>query len=1064
MDASSAFGSPGPRGVPFEKDPLLESVPVYEGYKTLGPCVLWARLGGGGMGTVYRGEHLKLDIEVAVKVLNRELAAQTEFVGRFEREARVAARLNSPHLVRVFDTDSQGGIHYAIMEYVAGESARERVLRKGKLAETEALEIVRGAALGLAAAHRGGILHRDLKPDNILIDRSGIVKVADLGLAKAMAPESKEQEFTTVTGSVAGTPAYMSPEQCRDLRAAVSASDVYSLGATLYYLLVGDPPFGGSSDFGVMMKICSEDLPDPRRRVPDLSEGVCRLIGRMTARDVAARIPDAMALLEALDEVQAPGRHALADPDAGSERARQAQGSKPPDTATLSRIRARIVLGRAVESARAPLEPTVETPRPPPQPPKPRVARDRAQPRTGTLVGLGALGIVLIAGGVYVWLHFQGVRETERAAFRARAQSARNESDPERARSLLIALRAEAPGSDEERRLDDEIARVDRIRNYRALLGAAAAARDHAERRDKLLLARDAAPTVEDRRDCEAKLADAQRLEEFENKMSEAEAASGRSLVEARRLLEAALLIAPTSADQARCQERLTALKRREEYAAKLREGERLFDSDPARARTLVDEALALATTAEERSRATANLAALDRLVAYRTERAQAEELRATDREAALAALARARALAIGASEVEECDARIAALEREIAFVANRDAAAAAGSDPARARDLWKAALAVAPTAEDHARCEAEIVRLSKAIAFAAKLAEARAAVERDPNGAVGLFRDAAALAATDAERRECSDAIDGLGRRIAEVEAAKKAADAAAARGTGGAGTGKRTVDPAAKTIDLTLPDETPLGLVWVSPGTFWMGSRASEEYTEEGRDEDEHWHEVTLTRGIYMGRTEVTVGQFDAVMRGRTRAEGEEAERPRVEVSLRDARRFSTELGRLLRDSHPGEFRLPTEAEWEYAARAGAPGRRFYWETEADAGAFANICDLAYADANPGRRPAFATNDGFAELAPAGSKRPNDFGLADMLGNAWEWVNDGYSHDYYLESPKSDPPGPTGSAAGGIARGGAYNTLDPTDCRLAKRGSRQTTSGDRFTGFRIVYLPPPE
>ena len=125
--------SPDPRPLDPSKDPILELAPCVEGYKTVGPCVLYSRLGAGGMGTVYRGQHMKLEIEVAVKVLRSELARREEFVERFSREARVAARLNSPNLVRVFDIDHEGSLHFVIMEYVDGETARERVLRKGPM-------------------------------------------------------------------------------------------------------------------------------------------------------------------------------------------------------------------------------------------------------------------------------------------------------------------------------------------------------------------------------------------------------------------------------------------------------------------------------------------------------------------------------------------------------------------------------------------------------------------------------------------------------------------------------------------------------------------------------------------------------------------------------------------------------------------------------------------------------------------------------------------------------------------------------------------------------------------
>lgn len=319
-------------------DPVLRGVPLVEGYPTLGPCVLYDRLGEGGMGKVFLARHAKFGFDVAVKVLKRELS-RMDLVQRFQREARISGQLNSPNLVRVFDVDSDGDLQYVVMEFVKGETARERATRKKQLTESEALEIIYGAAVGLEAAHRDDILHRDIKPDNILIDTKGIVKLADLGLAKAMEDDS-DDNFTTTMDASAGTPAFMSPEQCESLKTVRPASDVFSLGMTLYYLLVGHPPFQTSGRVSLMLDICSKDFPDPREKV-EVSDATYDLLRRMTDRNLETRIQDGRQLRLEIEKFHTPRYEQLADPDAGSQRVRTGMVSKPPSQATLEEIRRR---------------------------------------------------------------------------------------------------------------------------------------------------------------------------------------------------------------------------------------------------------------------------------------------------------------------------------------------------------------------------------------------------------------------------------------------------------------------------------------------------------------------------------------------------------------------------------------------------------------------------------------------------------------------------------------------------------------------------------------------------
>ncbi len=285
-------------------DPLLANVPVHEGYKILGGVALYAKLGAGAMGAVYKGRHIRLDIDVAVKIMASDVHAdeeeQEQVIGRFRREAQIAALITHQNLVRVSDVDSFGDLNYLVMDYVDGESAGELQHRMGRLSEDVAVRIVLGAAEGIAEAHRKGIVHRDVKPDNIMIDTEGRVRVTDLGLAKAFADDSQADLTQTQTGI--GTPLYMSPEQFTSAKDVGPAADVWSLGVTLYDLLLGTPPWSHSSIFALARKIEIEPLPPPQSIDPSLSDCVCDILRRATEKVPQDRYADAGDLANALRE------------------------------------------------------------------------------------------------------------------------------------------------------------------------------------------------------------------------------------------------------------------------------------------------------------------------------------------------------------------------------------------------------------------------------------------------------------------------------------------------------------------------------------------------------------------------------------------------------------------------------------------------------------------------------------------------------------------------------------------------------------------------------------------
>ncbi|RME02797.1 MAG: hypothetical protein D6805_08760 [Planctomycetota bacterium] len=244
--------------------------------QVLGEVKLIKKLGQGGMGAVYLGEHLHLARQEAIKILPREFANNPEQVTRFKREARAAGTLDSPHIVRVHHIGEHKGIHYISMEFVKGCSLQDIVNEKKKLDAKEAIEYMKQAAKGLIVAHKKDIVHRDIKPDNLMVTEEGVVKVADFGLAR----KTQDTMGVTQSGSILGTPYFMSPEQCRGEKTDIR-SDIYSLGATFYYILTGQHPFVGDSPMTILLKHIHEEVPDIKKFAPEVPDSLKNIIEKM---------------------------------------------------------------------------------------------------------------------------------------------------------------------------------------------------------------------------------------------------------------------------------------------------------------------------------------------------------------------------------------------------------------------------------------------------------------------------------------------------------------------------------------------------------------------------------------------------------------------------------------------------------------------------------------------------------------------------------------------------------------------------------------------------------------
>jgi len=263
-----------------------------------GRYLVESRLAQGGMATVYLGRDVRLDRVVALKIAHAELAGDHEFVRRFITEARAAAQLSSPNVVAVFDQGSVGDINYIAMEYVPGETLRGLLRAHGALTVRGALDIIEGVLSGLGAAHRAGIIHRDVKPENVLLGRDGVIKVADFGLARAAAAVSR-----TATGMIIGTAAYLAPEQV-SASSSDSRTDVYAAGVMLFEMLTGAQPHTGDSPLDVAYKHVSDVVPPPSTLMPGLPPALDALVALATSRDPDLRPADAGQFLQAVTEVR----------------------------------------------------------------------------------------------------------------------------------------------------------------------------------------------------------------------------------------------------------------------------------------------------------------------------------------------------------------------------------------------------------------------------------------------------------------------------------------------------------------------------------------------------------------------------------------------------------------------------------------------------------------------------------------------------------------------------------------------------------------------------------------
>ncbi len=986
--------------------------------RIIGPVKLQARISKGGMGVVYRGRHVKLDIDVAVKFLLPHLAEKNpEYVLRFEREARVAAQLNNEHLVRVFDVDSERNYHYVVMELVCGETARDRVARKGPLLENEAIEIIRGATIGLDAAHKKGIVHRDIKPENIMIDASGVVKLADLGIAKVQQETDSSMSTLTQAGVIIGTPSYMAPEQIQHAHRVTPAVDIYSMGATLYFLLTGKPPFEGTI-FQVIQAVGSKGFPDVKKLRPSISDAMLKILRACTLLTPEGRIANAQALLKEIEKCGLKRKN-LSDSNVGTVRA-LAKVSTPPSW-PVGKIKLQVKDDDTVARE------TVER-------------APRRQHWKAALLGF-ILAACFVGGGFLAVKEFipealgpdQTPKGTVTSPETAAEPGTKGQTEPsvppiepakvdiakvvqpsEESKKVEPAPKDPAPPagpSAEERAARAEKAREDvwgllaekpvtaeKVRTLLSTLCAQAGAAEAGSpcdtaHQETLAFLREAIPAGSGPAPWEAKLQLVRSLPAPPKELPALGQSQATERARIGREYFSALLRAAAAAVEANQPE--PALKDIEKAAKLLQEPGR---ESPAQGREVE-------RIAELRVEAQELLAEGEAWKALQGSLGDEKDLPRLGEPALRGRIERIEAFISGhPSGRRVADARKLRTEHRAAIdeIEKRAAEAmlARKKEEEAARKLEEAAKMEAAKKEE-----------------AAKAAAAAAPPAKDsPPKAAGK------TPAVDAEKKEAPGPLDPLSWANGlvsprQIEEARKAGL------------------PVAREID--VGGGATMRLVFIPSGTFSRGGGA-QSATQR----------VAIIRGFYIGIHEVTRGQYRSVLGTEpavdapndAKAEGGAgaAGTPVTGVSWEDAQRFCRALGQKSSKTSPARFRLPTEAEWEYACLAGA-STPFPWGPQVDDA-------YAWHWINAQRKP-----------QPVGLKKPNVWGLHDVIGNVNEWCQDW--HGPYAGADVKDPSGPAQGTERAI-RGGSWRDMKAA-LRPGQRRSLPPGQSNAETGFRVVMEP---
>ncbi len=1038
---------------------------IYQGKAAslvLGNYLLLDRLGEGGFGQVFRARHRRMDRIVAVKLMSRQALASPQALQMFQREVKATARLVHPNIVTAFDADEYHGVHFFVMEHVDGRDLSWHVKKSGPLAPHLALNYIVQAARGLDHAHKHGVVHRDIKSSNLLLDQHGTIKILDLGIAQFGGESQDPTQQNAAAGasgasSVSGTVDYMAPEQSVPGAKVDQRADIYSLGCTFFVLLTAKKMYPGS----IVERVAAHRSSPPPSLLEaraGLPKSFARIFERMVAKAPEDRYPTMAALLEELEPMLKNMETMLAAAAVGGD-------SAEPSFEKLAELAVKPV----ADEATVVHKPTSKSGK--------QAVRKSSTPLIPVAAGVGLL---LVIGVVAVAMMFRSEPHTgvAQVADTATIKSDKNMTAADEQRELEAnarKLKEEADRANLEHRLREaeekqrklQEAEKRRLENeaQQKRKQAEDDKRKQAEQEQKRMQAANtppAAPKPPEVTATQWMLSPRRKpipaTTEVEPLLKELTTQYG-SARDARATIETLLDLGNTLGNDVPRQ--FAAY----EFAA--RQAAELGDVNLIR-RTLVTLNNSFAIEPIERLSAT-----LDTLKG---------RVKGTNESLANAILTAGLATLPEALALEKFDeaAKLLAMCESVRLAAKN---AQLGAQIAVAKKQFDA---VRKLADDAREAEKTIQQTSDDPAANTTLGRFHCFVRRDwvkglPHLQKSIDKDYRQLAEDGlslppdaAKRRELGERwlaktittepkkselplagayfvslslpglnIDDRRRLVDDLRTKRKLV--VAENPIGLLPLEEKQLLPE---LGLVLSSDVALRLVKIQPGEFVMGSPSSE--AERGTNETQHT--VKISKPFYLGESEVTQGQYGLLMNVTVRSE--DANRPVIRVSWSDCQRYLARLNALAHSSliTPAEagyeFRLPTEAEWEYACRAGTTG------PFSVSGLFTS--DAANFD---GKRPysGMPASNSLGRLADAKSYAPNAWGLYDMHGNVKEWCYD-WSGPYSRESVLD----PLGMASGDrrVVRGGDRNNA-AGQCRSAARSNVPPHEVHDWLGFRVCYGP---
>jgi len=1059
----------------------------------LGEYQLVRKIGQGGMGAVYEALQTKLNRQVALKILPKKSTQDRGFLERFYREAQAAAALNHPNIIQVYDIAEDKGHHFFAMEFVDGENLMQRLKRDGKLPADEALAIAEQVAKGLQFAHQRSIIHRDIKPDNIMVARDGQLKLADLGLAKS----TEDDKGVTQTGAGLGTPYYMAPEQAQDARNVDHRADIYSLGITLLHLVTGQRPFDGDSAYSIIIQHREQELPSAQELGAEIARGVEAVIHKMAAKDPSQRYQDYESLLSDLAKVRS-GQ----PPEAIAERLRDL-----PTTPAVSGHR------------------TTRT----------RAAREKPKGKGALVMGIGVAAVALIGIGVFLASRpEEKPRDTSKAKTTTTRDAVDSVGPADKAKELAAMLAyaesyakdhpddfSEIIGQFEEVRQKGKttthgMEATDRIKAWQKKWDTAALAEverrrqsaDECLREDRFIEASeiwDGFP-----QDLKTDVA-RQRIEEQLGRIQESLRAA---IVALEQEVAPILAKAPAelTADDVKSLEDLKAKATdssgrvpdaKRESLADLAEkifrhleahGEASADRRSEALRTFWTqyEGLMKAKTFQEAEgllgRSGDTVA--EKEVAFLTKDTQMVKQLFARAESRLPEL-KGRTVRVGGIGL-----RVSDVKGGKVYVKQGGAEMALGMDRLDNDTLLSLARPSSKDAQAATRERAlfalyygkpsDAVELLGLAAeegedvsfYVARLVPVLVVLTSPPGASVTLKRKVAAEWETVGQEPLTTplrqEALKNMVYLVQVSREGYRPESREVEVGEGGEhrvaiklqrlflplaierdfeipkGTKDQYGNPIRKDTDRAtgLAQEirhkkTGMHFILISAGVFQMGS-PNDEPDRQGNESPVR--RVNTRKPFYLGKYQVTQAEWKMVM-GANPSKTQNDRNPVGPVSWLDCKEFLKKLNFGLDQSKGAAFALPTEAQWEYACRAGTTTKYFFGDDDS------KLVDHAWFNVNTVHR---AEN----HSKPVGQLKPSPWGLYDILGNMQEWCADVW-HENYDGAPTDESAWITGGEKGHrVQRGGSW-MYGVSLCRCAAR-SHLNYSWNRYGTLRAALQFP--